>query len=78
MQKEINDLNLRLARKVDVSVIEQLERDLEVSKHQIETLQTQLRTAHQMKEYLHSQWIEQQEIVKNVKNAIQHKMDINL
>ncbi len=78
MQKEINDLNIRLSRKVDVAVIEQLERDLEVSKHQIETLQTQLRTAHQMKEYLHSQWIEQQEIVENVKNAIKDNMDIKL
>jgi hypothetical protein len=78
MQKEINDLNIRLSRKVDVAVIEQLERDVEVSKHQIETLQTQLRTAHQMKEYLHSQWIEQQEIVENVKNAIKHNIDIKL
>ena len=53
MLKQIDELNIRLARKVDIK-IEQLENELAVSKHQIETLQTQLLTADQMKEFLHS------------------------
>ena len=70
MQKQIEELNIRLARKVDIKKIEQLENELAVSKHQIETLQTQLLTADQMKEFLHSQWVEQQEIVQNVQKLI--------
>ena len=70
MLKQIDELNIRLARKVDIKKIEQLENELAVSKHQIETLQTQLLTADQMKEFLHSQWVEQQEIVQNVQKLI--------
>ena len=70
MLKQIDELNIRLARKVDINRIEQLENELAVSKHQIETLQTQLLTADQMKEFLHSQWVEQQEIVQNVQKLI--------
>ena len=70
LKRKNEDLQIRLARKVDVNRVERLERDLAASKHLIETLQTQKEVADQMKEYLHSRWVEQQQIVENVEKLI--------
>ena len=70
LKRKNEDLQIRLARKVDVNRVERLERDLAASRHLIETLQTQKEVADQMKEYLHSRWVEQQQIVENVEKLI--------
>ena len=70
LKRKNEELQIRLARKVDINRVERLERDLAASKHLIETLQTQKDVADQMKEYLHSRWVEQQQIVENVEKLI--------